>query len=241
MLKRSIPRLIIALMILTCSGLSRTGAGLRAQNGIGFDYHGFLGMPDTVYSGTLQQVGAILKNYSLTPLVQDTVQLVGYIDTTNGHVPISFPPFDSINLLPGDTLPVFFGINFLDSQMGGHFRIGNNTIVIWPVCYNPNFSTYDSLTATVYVIDTISGLGPEYDLDEGVRCYPVPASGPLFVTSTNPRLRPKSVTIRDASGRIVLVSTTPSFGIETESWADGVYMLEVTFENGSKRVYKVVK
>ena|ERR1051325_3930932 len=125
--------------------------------------------------------------------------------------------------------------------MGGNFRIGNNIIVVWPISFNQNWGTFDSLRATVYVIDTISGLGPELMPGGDIRCYPVPVSGPLFVTSNNASLRPKEVLIRNAEGQIIFLSKTPSFGIATESWANGVYFLEVTFENGSRRIYKVVK
>lgn len=239
---RLVSRLILALFVLMFAGMSRSNAGLHAQSGIGFGTPGFVGMPDTAYSGDTVWVGSFIKNYdSLVPVFNDTIQIQGYIDTGSAHINFSLPPITQFSLPPGDSLFFLLTFPFVDNQMGGQFRIGNNVIVVWPIVQNPYFGIHDSLSANVFVLDTISGLGPEYFPDEGVRCYPVPASGPMYVTSNNPHLHPKEITVRDASGKIVFFTTTPSFGIETESWANGVYLLDVIFDNGSRRVYKVVK
>jgi hypothetical protein len=241
-LKRFFPRLLFALLLLAGSGMSRISAGLHAQNTIGFSLFGFSGMPDTVYAGDTIPVGAFFKNFGVTSYnPSDTFEIRGSIDTLSGPpILFSFPP-DTTSLAPGDSTFVIFPIDFRDNHMGGNFKIGNNIIVVWPISYNQTWGTHDSLTATVFVIDTINGIGPELSPYEGVRCYPVPASGPMYITSNNPSMRPKEVIIRSATGDVVFVSKTPSFGIETESWANGVYFLEVTFDNGSRRVYKVVK
>jgi len=244
MLKRFIPRLLLALLVLTGSGLSRNSAGLRAQiGGIGFGAHGFIGMPDTAYAGDSTLVLAYVKNYDTLNFFNDTIRIQGTIDTGSGPVQFSFPPISHFTLLHGDSQIVLANVPFhTNSMLGQKLRIGSNVIVVWPVVDNPYFGIHDSLSVTVFVMDTISGLGPEHFApDEGVRCYPVPASGPMYITSTNPQLHPKEITVRDAGGKTVFVSETPMLGIETESWANGVYFLEVVFDNGSRRVYKVVK
>ena len=241
MFKRFFSRLLFALLLLAGSGMSRSGAGLHAQNGIGFGSPGFSGMPDTTYASTSSiLVGAYVKNFSIINCV-DTLQIQGYIDTGSVVIPFTLPPVTNFQLPAGDSLFSLLPIAFKDNHMGGNFRIGNNVIVVWPVIYSPNWAAHDSLKATVFVIDTISGIRVNTLPEENVRCYPVPASGPMYITSTNPHISPKQVIVRDASGKVVFVSTTPMFGIETESWASGVYTLEVTFDNGAKGAYKVVK
>jgi hypothetical protein len=243
--ERSYFRLLVIMMMLILSGVSRTGAGLSAQNGLGFTSAGILGVPDSVFSSSnFIQVQAHLRNYDSIPFTaNDTLLFVGYIDTIGTNqftIPISFPPVTNFNLLPGDSVNLLIPFIFLDNQMGGQYRIGNNVIVVWPISYSPNFSmAHDSITANVFVMDPNS----VEDLNENaaVRFYPVPANGPLYVTTGTRSVSVKQVTVTDASGKIISVSYNPTSGIKTDDWAPGIYILEITFDNGQKSNYKIIK
>jgi hypothetical protein len=223
------------LMVLLMAG----GTTLRAQDEIGFSQLGFLGMPDTVYSGDTLPVGAYLRNYSPTLVYNDTIQVVGYIDTGSANVPLVFPEGTFI-LNPGDSTPVFSIFPFSGPSYNGLFRIGNNTIVIWPAVFDPSFGIGDSLTATVFVIDTISGIH-EYEMMKDVRFYPVPSSGPLYIYSPSPRLVPKEAMVRNMEGKIIAVAKNPGNGIQTDAWAPGIYFIEIYFDNGLRHTYKVLR
>ncbi|CAN5789993.1 hypothetical protein BH11BAC7_BH11BAC7_01800 [soil metagenome] len=229
--------LVIALLILT--GMN-SNANLSAQSFIGFDLIGLIGMPDTVADGDGYLVGALVKNFSQTDsLSNDVVQIVGYIDTLSGPTtPFSLPPVSGISLSPGND--TFFILPFVfDAGTPAGFHIGNNVIVVWPITTNPNFGISDSVTVNVVILDGIS-TGPEQAGGE-VRCFPVPVNGPLYVTSSSRMLVIKSILIRDAAGKIVTVSDNPSQGINTDAWAAGIYILEVTFDNGKETVYKIIR
>ena len=233
----------ILLLVAVMGGLIISGNSLRAQSTIGFNGQGFYGMPDTVANHDNHLVGTFVEVYTgLDSLNNDSVQLVGYIDTTGGPGPYTqfASPFASITLNPGDSVFFILPIQFDAGFSGQGFRIGNNVIVVWPICTtNPSFSTGDSITANVVVLDGIS-TGPEPVAGE-VRCYPVPASGPLYVTSSDRSLVVKEIVIRNAAGQIIAVSDDPASGILTDDWASGVYMLEVTFENGKRSFYKIIR
>jgi hypothetical protein len=223
---------------LLLSGIGVSGK-LSAQNLIAIDF--LIGMPDTAASGDQWLVGGIVRNFSAsTPLINDSVQIVGYFDSLSGPVsPFALPWEDSISIAPGDTLLFVLPIDFTAGPAGNGLRIGNNVIVVWPITPDPSFDTGDSISVNVFILDGIS-TGPEAEIGE-IRCYPVPASGPLYVTSSNRHMVVKEITVRDASGKIIVVSNNPSSGILTDDWAAGIYMLEVTFENGKRSAYKIIR
>jgi hypothetical protein len=216
-----------------------TGSGLRAQYVIGFGPTGFTGMPDSVYSPTTQFVGTFLKNTSSLNF-NDSIQVIGYIDTGSVNtVPLYFPP-GTFSLNAGDSVFLPIQIDFRDTYMGGLFRIGNNTIVIWPVMYDPNWDTGDSLVATVFVMDSINGIH-EAPSNSSLRCYPIPSSGPLYMVNASPHNQPVHAVIRNEQGQIVAENDNPLGGIDTEPWPAGIYLIEVTFEDGTKGTYKVMR
>jgi len=230
-------RLLAIVALLLLSGI--TGE-LRSQNLIGFGSTGFSGMPDTAYSGDSIPVGAFVKNFSPQAYPVDTIQIRGYIDTGSVHIPFAFPPV--VYSIPAyDSAFFILPTVFRDIHMGGNFRIGNNVIVVWPAVYHAGFSTGDSLTATVFVIDTISGIPPGGTVDESVRCFPVPSSGPLYIYSASTNYHPKEVMVHDASGQVVYYSKNAGASIDTEPWRPGIYFIEITFDNGAKHTYKIVR
>jgi hypothetical protein len=228
--------LVLFLLVLGCT--IQQGGQLHAQNSIGFSNIGFTGMPDTVQAGTSTPVGAFLENLSAFNDYSDSVQIVGYIDTGSVNtVPISFP-VTYFQLAAGASQFVIMPVSFTEQQLGGYFRIGSNTIVIWPISFDPNFDTGDSLHATVVILPAGTG-GPVSRPGTDVRCFPVPASGPLYITSQNAMQKPVSVVVRDMAGKTVAVSSSLENGIDTEPWPAGIYFLEVTFDDGTTGTYKI--
>ncbi len=233
-------RIILVVSVLALSGLNSYNTLSAQQSTIGFDSIGFIGMPDTVATGEFWQIGAFIRNFSsFDSLSNDSVRIVGYIDTLGPFTTPYASPWVSISLLPNDTIFYLVPILFDATSAGAAFHIGNNVIVVWPITTRSGYISSDTLTVSVIVVEG-TGIGPDIEIGE-IRCYPVPASGPLYVTSSNRNMVIKEITIRDASGKIVAVSDNPVEGIITDTWATGIYMLEVTFENGKRSNYKIVK
>ncbi|HTL81906.1 MAG TPA: T9SS type A sorting domain-containing protein [Bacteroidia bacterium] len=225
--------------------LALCGYSLRAQTmTIGFDQTtGFIGLQDTVYAGAQFPFGGLVKNNSDTAVFSDSLIISGLIDTGSGYVHLPPTPIPNTVIQPHDSVLILIPGDFRDNYQGGLFRIGGNVIVVWPaiVGSSSSFNTGDSLTATVFIIDTINSTGSSMSPDEQVRCYPVPAQGLLYITSASPSYHVKEATVYDLTGRLIAYSKETSAGIDTESWLPGVYILDVTFDNGTRRIYKIAR
>lgn len=217
----------------------------NAQNTLGFAPNVLSGWPDTAYVGDTILVGGYLKNYSQTDTfgTLDSLRFDGTVDTGT-VVPFSIPLyhlFQTFSIAPGDTQFVILSFRFDTSFVGApQFHVGNNVVVVWPIGVGPgSFSAEDSLVLNVFIIDTISGTGPEPH-DAFVRIYPVPANGPLFISSYHPQYHITHVIIRDATGREVY-NGIPNGPIETDTWGAGLYTVEAYVSNGTVSWYKIMR
>lgn len=239
MMHRRILLKLFALLALT--SLLNVG-DIKAQDTLGFTPNGFSGWPDTAFAGDSIPVGAFLKNYSANNTFFDSLQIDGYVDT-GLVVPFSityFQLYQIWSLPPGDSSFLIIPIAFRPGSQGGNFRVGNNVVVVWPIALGSQFETGDSIFVNVFLIDTLSSIGPEFR-QEDVRIYPVPSRGPLYINSYHPNLKITSVTIRDALGREVYYSSNSSAPIDMEAWAPGVYSVETGLSNGASSYYKIIR
>jgi hypothetical protein len=235
---------ILRLLVLCALAMQFTPTSLKAQDTIGFAPSGISGWPDTAFAGDSIPIAAYIKNYSDSSVFSDSLAIEGYVDTglvVNFTIPY-YQLYQFFSLLPGDSSLFIIPIDFRTGNQGGRFHIGNNVVVVWPVSHgaNSSFITRDSITLNVFLIDTLSSIGPEYDLGQ-VRMYPVPSSGPLYINSANSNLRIESVIIRDAQGKIVHTSSGPDPVINTELWSPGIYTVETHLSNGSISQYKIMR
>lgn len=217
-------------------------SSLKAQDTLAFTPNGLSGWPDTAFAGDSIPVGAFLKNYSDSTVFGDSLIVEGYVDT-GLVVPFSIPYFQLLQvwqLAPGDSSFLIIPVAFRPGNQGGNFRVGNNVVVVWPVALGSQFVTGDSIYANVFLIDTISSIGPEYQQAD-VRIYPVPSRGPLYINSYHPNLRITAVVIRDAAGREIYRRENTSAPIETEAWSPGIYTVETLLSNGTSSYYKIIR
>lgn len=237
-------KLLPRLLLIPLFALLISANTSAAQNTIAFTPNGLSGWPDTTYAADSAYVGAFLKNYSSDSIFADSFRVDGYVDTGAAFVFFSFdfyylygsfmlPPLDSGFLI----LPFVFDT---DTTGGAYFHVGNNVVVVWPVSVDPSFNTGDSVTVNVFLIDTLNSLGPDHPPAE-LRIYPVPSTGPLYISSYHPQFHITTITIRNVMGQIMYTSNSPSGPINTEAWAPGLYTVEATLNNGSSSCYKILR
>lgn len=214
-----------------------------SQNLLGFSPNALSGWPDTVHLGNTVVVAGLLKNYSpnVTFDSSHTLYLEGTVDTGSGPVAFSIPYPQLIVISPQDSQPVFFSILFDTSFVGApQFHVGNNVVVVWPIGVGPgSFDARDSLILDVYVIDD-SSVGPEPP-GGFLRIYPVPANGPLVISSFHPQYHITTVIIYDSMGKEVYNGVPAGQSIDTESWAPGLYTVQAGLSNGTVSWYKIMR
>lgn len=217
----------------------------KGQSIIGFAPNGFSGWPDSVQAGQTIPVAALLKNYDTATVFQDSFRVDGYVDTGAAYLNFSIPFYQlyqmGFTVNPLDSELIILPIDFDLGSMGGNFHVGNNVVVVWPISENGVFTTLDSITLNVIVIDTLSSIHEDPE-SEDVRIYPVPANGPVFITSYHPLYQVESVIIYDVNGQVMYKSEPNSTGpIDTERWAPGMYLVETTLSNGAVSYYKILR
>jgi hypothetical protein len=217
-----------------------------SQNTLGFSPNVVSGWPanDTAYIGDTALVMGMLKNYSANMVFDSTSTLMfnGTVDTGSSPMPFSIQYPQQITILPQDSQPIFLSFIFDSSAIGApQFHVGNNVVVVWPIGLGPGtFYPEDSLHLNVFIIDSTSGFGP--DPRAGFfRIYPVPANGPLYITSYHPQYHITSVIIYDAFGREVYNGIPEGQTINTESWAPGLYTVQAALSNGTVSWYKIMR
>ena len=215
----------------------------NAQNLLAFTPNALSGWPDTTYVGDTVLVQGFITNFSATDTfgISDILYLQGTVDTGSNPVPFSVPYPTQIIINPMDTQPVFFSFVFDSSFVGApQFHVGNNVVVVWPIGVGPgNWDPGDSLHLNVFVIDTTSGI-PEFP-DDFVRIWPVPANGPLYISSINGQYRFTYVIIRDAMGQTVYSGVPTGQAISTDAWSRGLYTVEAALSNGTVSWFKIMR
>ena len=238
-LKKLICGLFIAVGIIAGTGYRQ----LAAQDTLAFSPVGFIGMPDTAFAGDSIAVGFFLKNLSATNAFTDSFRVDGYVDT-GLVVNFSYDYYTLYQnqwaLMPGDSDLFLLPVSFRPGNQGGNFRAGNNIIVVWPVPIGGVFGSRDTLTANVFLIDTLSSVN-DLSMESHIRVYPVPSRGPLHISAFHPQHSLEEIIIHDINGRIVFHSFGPSVSVNTEEWATGIYTIQARLSNGRVSYYKIMR
>lgn len=213
----------------------------KSQNLIGFSPNVLSGWRDTTYVGDTVWVAGLLKNYSTTNTFYDVLMLEGSVDTGSGPVPFSFPYPLQDSISPQDSVALVFSFIFDSSLVGApQFHVGNNVVVVWPIGVGPGgWQPQDSILMNVFVIDTLSSITEPPD--EFVRIWPVPANGPLYISSVNGQYQFTYVIIRDALGQTVYSGIPTGQSISTDAWARGLYTVEAGLSNGTVSWFKIMR
>ncbi len=213
----------------------------KSQNLLGFSPNALSGWRDTVEVGDTVLVMGLLKNYSPTNNFTDTLMLQGSVDTGSGPVPFAIIIPQQLFISPLDSIPLLYSFIFDTAGVGApQFHVGNNVVVVWPIGVGPGgWQPKDSLLLNVLVVDSMSSVNEPPT--EFVRIWPVPANGPLYISSVNSQYEFTYVIIRDALGQTVYSGIPTGQAISTDAWSRGLYTVEAGLSNGTVSWFKIMR
>lgn len=231
------------LLIATLFALLSSGA-LAQSSLIMNDSAVFLSSSDTVATGgSVTFTGQVINESSQTH--NSPIGIVVAIDTmgtqgtdTANFIYLSFDYLSAASnviIAPGDT------IWFIDTLViGGAFKNGINTVVIWPVTSMPGYGPpRDSAKFNVFVFDPLT-INNEEVIDQLILC-PNPFSEKVWFL-TKGDVIVEEVRIIDALGKIILSNKIRNNQfVETGNLPQGIYFIELSYNNGLKKRIRTIK
>ena len=219
--------LYLLLSLFSSAAFSQAGIGLGANDSIiGLNSYS-VNIGDS--SGTCS---VWIKNKGTTVLNGTCYLNIGVIygGTLNISATDSFP---LSGFTPNDSTQHFFSILYQPPD----FKIGPDIIVIWPAMMS--VPTLDSAFYTVYAYGGLSVI--KIGSDKKISVYPNPVIDELRIKrEDSPRNIVASVRIRDISGRLIKELYNKDI-IPIGEYEKGIYILEISFKDGSSGRYKVIK
>jgi hypothetical protein len=146
---------------------------------------------------------------------------------------LSSPPYSGtqIQLLPKEKIPALFDIE-IDQQ---YFKVGPDIIVIWPIFQHP---ANDSIFIPIN-IQLPTGIG-----EVAANKWTCTAHNDVLQirVARSTRLL-KQVRIFATNGTVIVTqeSTENSLDITTQALSQGLYLCELLFQNGERKVLKFIK
>jgi hypothetical protein len=202
----------------------------------------YTGLNDTLNSGDSVNIVVTVFNNSTSQNYLDTLFFDGYVDT--GGVGINVFALAVVSpalITSSSSSPFIIKMQVAPQPVSGpSFRIGGNVIVVWPRPNGPPFTTGDSLLIPVTVLDATS-IGEIAADPIRINCFPNPARNLLYIQANAPNSRLASILVRDVHGRIIETLPCNGLPVNVSQWDTGVYLLEFQFENGERRIRKVIR
>lgn len=202
----------------------------------------YTGLNDSLNTGDSANIVVTVFNNSPSQNYLDTLFFDGYVDT--GSVAINVFTLTSVNpaLITSSSSSPFIVKMQINTQSvsGPSFRIGGNVIVVWPRPNGPPFTTGDSLLIPVVILDATS-VGEIAADPIRINCFPNPARNLLYIQASAPNSRLETILVRDMRGRIVETLPYTGLPVDVSDWDTGVYLFEFQFENGERRIRKVIR
>jgi len=138
----------------------------------------------------------------------------------------------SYQIQSGDSLPVRFRVSVQDQYL----LIGPDIFVVWPILPNSNI-VLDSLFVPVTVVDP-SGVDEMASINK-LKMYYLNQS---IIIENLPASQAAQLSIFDMRGRMVYTSPTQDgHPVHFNDEDAGVYLAEVSFANGERKAFKIVK
>ena len=119
-----------------------------------------------------------------------------------------------------------------------YFDIGPDILVVWPIAYDGSLPMF-SIDSQIVVVNKGVGFN---DLTDELNMKAYYANKQIYLKAEDAEITFNRVRIYDLTGREIMNEATDGekpipFNIEP----DGIYFVEVTYNGGEKRTYKILK
>ena len=207
---------------------------VSAQASLGMGGGIIYGIEDTVCDNSTDSYNVYIKNTGTTGFTG--IVYVNTIVDSVGTFSWQYPPPDSANvsLQSGDS------VAFLITHVYNTFdpyRVGGNIVVIWP-SGNGIATTDSTMFTSVRVLDC--SVVNEHDKALGIRLCPNPTWDIVAIRTGGTGISVKQIKIYDSIGRLTQCADDTDT-VSLVRYDSGVYFLHAQFDDGTVRVFKVIK
>jgi hypothetical protein len=139
--------------------------------------------------------------------------------------------FDTAVVLlnPGDTVAKTIIVHV----SGPQFMVGPSVVVIWPISTHGH--ALDSLTLHINVLEPSGITGID---EQSIKAY---AINNMMMLQVEQDIQLRQVRILDVSGREILNQINPSAIIPLPQMESGIYLMEITYNNNQRKLFKFFK
>ena len=219
---------ITIISLLLCVLLNKES---KAQASLGFNPNFFPNFPFAKNLGDSGSFHLSIQNFSNNTSFNGAITLVTQvmggalsIDTSN-YIP-------QTSIAPNDTV----GYNFQENYSPNRFAVGIDVVVIWPKSVGA--TTHDSIMYVVQISDPSSVASI---LNEnGISIYPNPFANTFIIENRHPSNPIEQVRVFDLSGKLILSKTREEI-IDLSSIPNDLYVVELFYKSGMRKVMKVQK
>ncbi len=231
-------RFLILTLTLLFLGVSSTPAYSQAALGLGATgiWQSFDSVDCNAGDSTITYSMFVVNNG--TSSFEGTILIQGlYNSDTNIYV------LGDMEFTPGDPLPaedsVF--ISVVDEVRAPYIG-GDNIIVVWPqALLQPFVQTTDSGIVELWVVNCPVSVEPKLILQNRFSYWPNPSSEALNYKVNEDLEKFEGVRIIDLNGKVVSESKQPLARITLDNFENGLYLLEVRFNDGIRGTFKIIK
>jgi hypothetical protein len=191
-------------------------------------------LPDTVILNSYFEADLTVHNLS-TDAQLGNLQ-IWFLNSSNNSIAAPLGGFNANQYFAAEQ-PRNFNITVPVTE--DFFRLGGNTVVIWPSFVGQPILG-DSTLKEIYVLDPNSIQKPSQNQ---LYLFPNPAGSVLSVKATTNATIPEMIIIRDLSGRILLRTAynENDGSLNIDKLAAGIYILELQLPEGKSFVQRIIK
>lgn len=201
---------------------------------LGFDFSSNISFPDSVLFNTVDSIVFFIENKDTLPFIGNILlshQIIS--DSLPGiHSDIDSTSLSGVSLLPMEKKRVAMPQNFTNPG----YRIGGNTVVVWPI--GDNITTVDTITGRVTVVEELTSIDTKWPEEKDIKLYPNPSSHTITITFPH-KLSLKDIKVYNTLGMKILETKSNRFDIS--SFSNGFYFISASFDDNKSKVFKVIK
>jgi len=211
-----------------------SGQAVAQTDTIGIYPFGPHWIPDTVFAQSQDSISVLVQNKGTNPISGPLTLTIAVVDS---FLTIIDSVVLAVTLNPSDTIRMTI-YNHLFDTTSGNYKLGGNTVVIWPSAVG--VYTSDSLWDTIVVVIDVGTDEPVWKGYERLLLYPNPTNGNIFIRFDGREKDIELVRITDVKGRLV-EEHERAVKLNLRKLKPGVYFIEVHLNGKRKKTFKVMR